>query len=248
MSQTTVERRPPDRPWAAMATQWLRENLFSSVGNVMLTVLAIAFVVVVVPPILDWGIFSAVWSGDSRDACLGADKGACWPYIGARLGQIVYGFYDEIERWRVDIVYVVGALGIAWLMIPRLPAKLYVGVAMIVGFPILVYVLLSGGMFGLPIVPSSKWGGLLLTLLIALTGIVFSLPIGILLALGRRSKLPVIRYLCIGFIEFVRGVPLITVLFMASVMLPLFLPGANHTPTCTTNRATITQQAMVTES
>jgi general L-amino acid transport system permease protein len=225
VSDATVQREPPDRPWGALILEWIRENLFSSWSNALLTVLAIAFVAVVVPPILDWGIFSAVWSGETREACLGPDKGACWPYIGARWGQIVYGSYDLIQRWRVDIVYAIGAAGIAWLMIPRLPGKLYVGAAMFVVFPAIVYVLLSGGMFGLPIVPSSKWGGLLLTLLIALTGIMFSLPIGILLALGRRSELPIIRWLSIGFIEFVRGVPLIMILFMASNLMPLFLPS-----------------------
>ena len=225
MSQALPQREPPDRPWAAMALEWMRENLFSSWLNIALTLLAVAFVVVVVPPIVDWGIISAVWSGETREACLGADKGACWPYIGARWGQIIYGFYDDPQRWRVDLVYIIGAIGIAWLMIPRLPGKFWVGVAMFVGFPILVYILLSGGMFGLPIVPSSKWGGLLLTLLISLTGIVFSMPIGILLALGRRSELPIIRWLSIGFIEFVRGVPLIMILFMASNLMPLFLPS-----------------------
>lgn len=224
MSQT-LHREPPDRPFSALALQWVRENLFSSITNTILTVVAVAFIAVVVPPILDWAVFSAVWSGDTRDACLGAGKGACWPYISARSGQIIYGFYDDAERWRVNIVYALGAVGIAWMMIPRLPGKLGVGSAMIVLFPLVVYVLLSGGMFDLAVVPSNKWGGLLLTLLIALTGIVFSLPIGILLALGRRSDLPVIRWLCIAFIEFVRGVPLIMILFMASNLMPLFLPS-----------------------
>ena len=226
MSDATLKQRePPDRPWSAMAAEWLRENLFSSWASILLTLLSIAFIVVAVPPILDWAIFSAVWSGDAREACLGEGKGACWPYIADRSGQMIYGFYDAVERWRVDIVYLVGAAGIAWLMIPRLPGKLWVGLAMVFAFPLLVYVLLSGGMFGLPIVPSSKWGGLLLTLLISLTGIVVSMPLGILLALGRQSDLPVIRWLSIGFIEFVRGVPLIMILFMASNLMPLFLPS-----------------------
>lgn len=225
MSKAVIERGPPDRPFAALALEWTRDNLFSSVFNTFLTVLAVAAIVIIVPPILDWTVFSAVWSGDSRTDCLGEGKGACWPFIAARWGQIVYGFYDTVERWRVDIVYAIGAAGLAWLMIPRLPGKLWVGIAMLTVFPIATYILLSGGWFGLPIVPSTKWGGLLLTLLIALTGIVVSFPLGIVLALGRRSELPVIRILCVCFIEFVRGVPLITILFMASNLLPLFLPS-----------------------
>ncbi|MCC6918645.1 MAG: amino acid ABC transporter permease [Alphaproteobacteria bacterium] len=224
MSDATLQREPPGRPWRAVAFEWLRDNLFSSWTSAVLTLLSIAALVTIIPPILDWAIFHAVWSGEDRAACLGPGKGACWPFIASRWGQIVYGFYDAVERWRVDIVYVVGAIGLAWLMIPRLPVKLWVGIAMLTAFPALVYVLLSGGMFGLPIVPSTKWGGLLLTLLISLTGIVVSFPIGILLALGRRSTLPVIRILCVCFIEFVRGVPLITILFMASNLLPLFFP------------------------
>lgn len=224
MSDATLQREPPGRPWIALAWEWLREHLFSSWSSALLTVLSIAFLAAIIPPIVDWAIVNAVWTGEDRQACLGADKGACWPFIASRWGQIIYGFYDTVERWRVDIVYVVGALGLAWLMIPRLPAKLWVGLAMLTAFPLLVYILLSGGMFGLPVVPSSKWGGLLLTLLISLTGIVASFPIGILLALGRRSTLPVIRILCVCFIEFVRGVPLITILFMASNLLPLFFP------------------------
>jgi general L-amino acid transport system permease protein len=224
MTDQTLQREPPDRPFLALVWEWLREHLFSSVWNVLLTILAIAALAAVIPPILDWAIFSAVWSGENRDACLGPDKGACWPFIASRWGQIVYGFYDAVERWRVDIVYLVGAAGLAWLMIPRLPFKLWVGAGMLVAFPILTYILLSGGMFGLPLVPTDRWGGLLLTLLISLTGIVVSFPIGILLALGRRSTLPVIRILCVCFIEFVRGVPLITILFMASNLLPLFFP------------------------
>lgn len=218
-------REPPDRPRAAAAWEWLRENLFSSWTNALLTILAVAFIAAIVPPILDWAVFNAVWTGETREACLGAGKGACWPFIGSRMGQIVYGFYDVVERWRVDIVYAVGIVGLAWLMIPRLPAKLWVGIAMLFGFPLITFVLLSGGMFGLPIVPSIKWGGLLLTLIISITGIAVSIPLGVLLALGRRSTLPIVRILCVCFIEFVRGVPLITILFMASNLLPLFLPS-----------------------
>src|SRR5690606_34805801 len=112
-----------------------------------------------------------------------------------------------------------------WLAIPRMPAKKWVVVFALVGFPIIAWLLLVGGVFDLPHVPTRRWGGLMLTLTVATVGIVGSLPLGVLLALGRRSQMPLVRSLCIVFIEFWRGVPLITVLFMASVMLPLFVPN-----------------------
>jgi general L-amino acid transport system permease protein len=202
---------------------WLRVNLFSSIGNATLTVLVVALLLWSVPPLLNWAFFSAVWTGTTRAACEAA-TGACWPYIWQRMGQILYGFYDVGERWRPDIVYALGAAGIAWLTIPRLPRKWLAGILMLTIYPLIAYVLLSGGWFGLPIVSTERWGGLLLTLVVAAVGIVVSLPLGVLLALGRRSELPVVRVLCVVFIEVWRGVPMITVLFIASSMLPLFLP------------------------
>ena len=219
-----AHRGPPDRPLGPLILDWLRDNLFSSVGNTLMTVLAVALIFVVVPPIVNWTILDAVWSGDTRDACLGEGKGACWPFISARSDQLIYGQYTAVERWRVDIVYLIGALGLAWLLIPRLPGKLFAGIGMVTIFPLAAYLLLSGGVFELPIVPTERWGGLLLTLIISVVGIAVSLPIGILLALGRRSNLPIVRILCVCFIEFVRGVPLITLLFMAANVLPLFMP------------------------
>ena len=130
------------------------------------------------------------------------------------------------ERWRVNLTYVLALAGLVPLMIPRVPGKLWTSIYMIVVFPVLAFILLSGGFFGLPYVPTDLWGGLLVTLVVASAGIAGAFPIGILLALGRRSHMPIVRWLSVGFIEFVRGVPLITVLFMASVMLPLFLPRA----------------------
>ncbi len=225
MTKAASEQRlPPGRPFADMALEWLRQNLFSSWINTGLTVLAVAFLWVIIPPLLNWAVFDAVWQGNDRTACLDPAKGACWPFIAARSDQLIYGFYPGEGRWRVDLVYLAGALGLGWLMIPRLPGKLWAGVAMVTLFPLLTYVMLSGGFFGLPLVQTEKWGGLLLTLLISVVGIALSLPIGILLALGRRSKLPVISILSTIFIEVVRGVPLITILFMAANVLPLFLP------------------------
>ena len=203
---------------------WARRNLFSGVWNSLLTVLAIWLIAVAAPPLLDWTIFSAVWSGDSREACLGPDKGACWPFVTANIGQFIYGRYPQAEIWRVNLVFLLGVAGLAPLLIPSLPAKRWNVIYLLVAYPLIAIVLLSGDRPGLPRVDTDMWGGLLVTLVVAVTGIVVSLPLGILLALGRRSDMPVIRMLSITFIEFWRAVPLVTVLFMASVMLPLFLP------------------------
>jgi general L-amino acid transport system permease protein len=170
-----------------------------------------------------------VWTGTNRDACLaqtvGREVGACWPFIAAKLRQLIYGFYPEGEQWRVNLTFVLGAALLAPLLIPRVPHKLLNAILFFLVYPIVAMLLLLGGVFGLPFVETRLWGGLLVTLVVAITGIVASLPLGILLALGRRSNLPIVRAFSVAFIEFWRGVPLITVLFFAAYMLPLFLPG-----------------------
>jgi general L-amino acid transport system permease protein len=178
--------------------------------------------------ILQWALFSAVWSAPDREACNAAGAGACWPFVKAKALQWVYGFYPIEERWRANIVFLLGALSLAGLLVPRIPFKGWNALFFFAVYPIITYVLLTGGRFGLTPVGTEQWGGLLVTLIVAITGIVASLPLGILLALGRRSDMPVVRTLSTIFIEIVRGVPLVTVLFMASVMFPLFMPpGVN---------------------
>ncbi|MBN9023225.1 MAG: ABC transporter permease subunit, partial [Rhizobiales bacterium] len=319
-------------------------GLFSSVGNTILTLVALAVIVLAAPPIIRWAFIDAVWTGDSRDACLSPEAGACWAFVRAKFWQFMYGRYPVDERWRVDLTAVLLIAGLVPMAIPRVPYKrenvayllgvfplvalvlltggnfniggglfrtvvllgcfgvgisalfiasgmsggairLLAGAAGAIGVPLLVVsaaldlgrvafgmtlaelalvvlavVALLGGIFavaagtgaggirrlvpllvtvavlvivllllradyGLRWVETPLWGGLLVTLVVAIVGIVGSMPLGILLALGRRSRLPVVRFVSIAFIEFVRGVPLITVLFMASVMLPLFLPA-----------------------
>lgn len=217
-----ASRKPPRRQLPG-PIQWVRENLFSSLFNSILTLVALALIYQTVVPFVEWAIINAAWSGQGREACLPFADGACWPFIIERSGQIVYGFYEQSERWRVDIVFLLLGVGLAWLMVPRLPSKGVVGALMLSVFPFAAFVLLVGGL-GLAPVPIERWGGLMITLVVAVTGIVASLPLGILLALGRRSELPVVRGLSIAFIELWRGVPLITVLFMAANMLPLFMP------------------------
>jgi general L-amino acid transport system permease protein len=201
---------------------WLRANLFSTPLSSALTVLAVAFLCIALPPAIDWLLIDADWSGETREAC--KRQGACWAFVGARFWQFIYGFYPVSERWRVDAGFLVIALVMAPLFLPgfRHKAKLALSLAIVV--PAIAYCLFHGGVFGLIAVETDRWGGLMVTLIVAGVGIAASLPLGVLLALGRRSELPLIRAVSIAFIEVWRGVPLITVLFMSAVMLPLFLP------------------------
>jgi len=212
---------------------WMRKNLFASPGDTVLTIVGLILVAVILPPFLRWAFFDAVWTGTDRTFCATVAQGgvqpdvwsgACWPFVKAKFVQFMFGRYPADERWRVMLVAGMFAALLVPLLIPRVPRKglnaiLFFGVV-----PIVAFILLIGGWFGLAHVETALWGGLLVTLVLSYVGISVSLPLGVLLALGRRSKLPVVKMLSVVFIETVRGVPLVTVLFMASVMLPLFLP------------------------
>ncbi|MCU4180368.1 amino acid ABC transporter permease [Bosea sp. BH3] len=281
---------------------WIRTNLFSSPLSSILTLIGIYLVIDTVPDMIRFYLIDAVWTGSNRDACL-ADKvgrpvGACWAYVADRVQYFIYGSYSVSERWRVNIVFAMFALGVVWLLWNRAPLKKVGVFFFFVILPASAFILLLGGdraegflrflilatfalavvylvlsfkpslikfwigegqlgveeamppwqrfyrpkrliliamvvfgllavldeKVGLPRVDTGLWGGVMVTLLISAVGIVFSLPLGVLLALGRRSRLPAIQLLSVIFIEFVRGVPLITVLFMANTMLPLFVP------------------------
>jgi general L-amino acid transport system permease protein len=206
--------------------RWLRENLFSSPLNSLLTILCLYLLWLVIPPLLDWAVFDATISGQTRDACTG--EGACWTFIKVRFAQFIYGFYPAAERWRINLAFIILILGATPLFLHGFRYKIAVAAALLFVYPVVAFYLFYGGVLGLEVVETRLWGGLFLTLVIAGVGIVASLPLGIVLALGRRSHMPVVRTLCIAFIELVRAVPLITILFMSSVMLPLFLPqGVN---------------------
>ena len=267
---------------------WMRENLFPTPIQSVLTVVMGAIAAYIVWLVLDWAVIHAVFTGESGEACRGEGRqdGACWAMAGARFGQWIYGFYPVAERWRVNIVFIVGLLALVPMLIPSLPYKREIAIFLLAIYPIMTLILLTGGHFditgstwattflfvaavvlpilflgfvakiidqklalfaslgiagvaalllailsvdfGLTYVETSQWGGLLVTLVIAITGIVASLPLGILLALGRRSQMPVVKLFSVAFIELWRGVPLITVLFMASVVLPLFLPPGTN--------------------
>lgn len=215
---------PPPRN-SIGAIGWLRRNLFSSPLNIALTLLAIGLLYLIIPPVLRWTVIDASWSGDNREAC--HPGGACWVFIRVHFEQFMYGFYPDSQRWRVNLTALILIVGAAPLFMHAVSNRLKVklGLGLLVVYPVIAFILLKGGSFGLPAIETSQWGGLLLTLVIAGVGMTAALPLGILLALGRRSRLPTIQTLCVTFIEFWRGVPLITVLFMSSVMLPLFLPA-----------------------
>jgi general L-amino acid transport system permease protein len=333
----------------------VRTRLFNSPANILLTLVSILLLWFTVVPALKFLLVDAVWRGNDRNACLaenaGHTVGACWPYVQAKFSQFVYGFYPEAERWRVNLTFVLAAILLLPLLIPRLPAKSLNAGLFFIAFPIVAFFLLHGGGIagfgvswtagflsgltdsigeagrklmsvgetaavvgpllwllgkfvvllstaisfliwpltwlrdeiqasrspvwadyastaaivtilvfvlgggvrtgwrgligslatfagiglviaamgldrgGLPVVDTRLWGGLLVTLVVSVTGIVTSMPIGIALSLGRRATIPLIRIFSVTFIEFWRGVPLITVLFFATYMLPLFLPG-----------------------
>jgi len=199
---------------------WIRKNLLSSPINILFTILSIGILYMIIPPLLNWFILDADFVGNKKADCGG--DGACWIFIREKLRMFIYGFYPESELWRANLTMGLAALSVFLVASESVGQK--IKIATILLLPIIATILLSGGYFGLEFVETNKWGGLLLTLVIATVGIVLSFPIGILFALGRQSRLPIIKTLSIFYIELIRGVPLITVLFMASVVLPLFFP------------------------
>ena len=222
-----VEPEPP--PVASTdALRTTRARLFGGAFNTTLTLVSAVIIVSLLWPTVKFLFIDAVWTGSSRVDCLletvGREVGACWPFVKAKFAQFMYGFYPESEQWRVNVTYALGAIMLVPLLIPSAPFKRVNALAFFGVFPVLAFFLLTGGVLGLPHVETRLWGGLLVTLVISFTGIILSLPLGILLALGRRSEFPIVRTFCIIFIEFWRGVPLITVLFFATYMLPFFLP------------------------
>ncbi len=207
---------------------WVRANLLSSPLNIGLTLIAFYIVYLLLPPFISWAFLDAIWTGDSAKACRSDQGGplpvACWIYIEEWFKFLMYGRYPDAELWRINSAYVILVGSMIPLFIPGFRFKGWIAIFLLFIYPVIAFFLFVGGSFDLVEVETPLWGGLFLTLVIALTGIVASLPIGIVLALGRRSEMPIVRAICVAFIEFWRGVPLITVLFMSSVMFPLFMP------------------------
>lgn len=219
-------RGPAAAPLRSRALRWLRANLFSSWLNGAVSLVLLYLLVKVGIAFVSWAFVNAVWSvpGQNTQACRDAHGlGACWALIHEKYRFILFATYPYEEQWReaaailiVVALYVVSSFRRfwgAWLLVLWLAGIAAGGV------------LLWGGVFGLPLVRTAQWGGLIITLILATFGIAFAFPLGIVLALGRRSQLPAVKAVCVTYIELIRGVPLVSMLFMASVMLPLFLPN-----------------------
>jgi len=204
----------------------LNKNINTSNFNALLTLLIIFIVIKSIPPVLSWFVIDASISGDTKEACSGS--GACWTYIKIWLRRFLYGMYPNELQWRINVSFVLllALAFVGYFATERL--KKFLTLYYVIIYPIIAYMLMfyliSGGSFGLEWVETGAWGGLSLTFIVSFFCLIFCFPLGMFLALGRRSELPTIRYISIGFIEFWRGVPLITVLFMSSVMFPMFLP------------------------
>ena len=200
----------------------LNKNINSNNFNALLTLFTIFIIIKSIPPMLDWFILEANFVGNSKDDCTG--DGACWVFIKVWFNRFMYGLYPDAEQWRINTAFLIlfAVVGVSFFVSQKL--KKYFILFLVFVFPFLGIKLISGGSFGLEYVESAAWGGLSLTFIISAFAILFCFPIGVILALGRRSSLPAIKYISIGFIELWRGVPLITVLFMSAVMFPMFLP------------------------
>ena len=202
---------------------WASINLFSSPLNILLTLACVCLIIMTGIPLLNWLVIDAYWSGTTPADC--PDKtAACWPFIRVRFDQFMYGLYPEAERWRVNLGLGLIILSALPLFIPRFPAKRWLVPALIITWPLIGTVLFLGGHSGLPYVETGKWGGFFLTVITALFVLSTSLPIALLLALGRRSSMPLLRVCCATWIELWRSVPALVVLFIAIIMFPLFMP------------------------
>ena len=226
--QSFNEPMPPPMRTSGII-HWLRTNLFSSIINTVMTLFILFALYKIVPGLIDTLIINAVWVADDSKACV-ADKvgypvGICWGFVAAHWDYFVFGQYPEKLRWRPELFFALEVIGLAWLLVQRIPRKDWGMIYFFIVFPIVGFCLLSGSeTLGLSIVQTHYWGGFLVSIVIGTVGIVVSVPLGIILALGRRSHMPVARSSSVVLIEFIRGVPLITVLFMANVMFPLFVP------------------------
>ena len=223
--------RPPPNSAGAGPFGWARQNLFGSIPSAVVTIVLIVLLVNWAVGFFEWGVVHAVWSvpsganGPDTSACREAQgTGACWAVIGENYRLILFGRYPYQEQWRPAIVvllfiglYAVSAMRTFWR---KELALVWIVTLAVIG------ILMWGGVLGMSYVPQDSWGGLPITLILATFGLAFAFPLSILVALGRRSNdLPAVKLLCVVYVELIRGVPLITLLFMASVMFPLFMPA-----------------------
>jgi general L-amino acid transport system permease protein len=217
--QTVIPRPAPLPPMGTI--DWVIRNFFGSPWATLCSLLMIALLARSVPHVLHWAVLSAQWRPDAL-ACRAEGAGACWGVVAEKYRFILFGRYPHDAHWRP---LVATALMTALLVASCVRALWRPALALLwlVVFAA-VFALLHGNVFGLALVEADHWGGLPLTMLLASLSIVMAFPLAVCVALGRRSGLPALRALCTGYVELIRGVPLISVLFMASFMLPLLLP------------------------
>ena len=208
----------------------LNKNINTSNFNAALSLMIILLIIFALPPLLNWFIFDANIAGNTKEACTGG--GACWVYIKVWFNRFMYGMYPNAEQWRVNITFIAVLFFMAAGFFVPTKLKNYLSLYYTLILPIisfiLIYYIISGGSFGLVWVETGAWGGLSLTFMVSFFSLIFCFPLGMMLALGRRSNLPIVKYSSLSFIEFWRGVPLITVLFMSAVMFPMFLPDGTY--------------------
>ncbi len=204
----------------------INKNLNSSNTNAILSLIVIFILIKYVPSLLNWFIFDANFLGNTKEDCTG--DGACWVFVKVWFNRFMYGMYPDAEQWRINFSFILLLSSIGSIFILPNKFKKYIILFLLFIFPIIALNLISGGIFGLEWIETGAWGGLSLTFIVSAFALIFCFPIGVFLALGRRSDLPAIRYSSIGFIELWRGVPLITVLFMSAVMFPMFLPDGTY--------------------
>ena len=220
----------PPPVFAGGPVKWVRENMLAGPGSALFTVAGLLFILWVTPGLVRYLLIDAVWSSPDGAACRAPGAGACWSFIARKLDFFLYASYPREMVWRVNLCMAMGGALAVWLLWPGAARKGLGALLFFVAYPVASLMLLHGSdALGLPKAPTDLWGGMFLSMIVATVGIVFALPGGVVLALGRRSRLPVVRFFATLFIEFVRGVPFITVLFMANTMLPLFVP-ANWSP------------------
>ncbi|HEX2654919.1 MAG TPA: amino acid ABC transporter permease [Xanthobacteraceae bacterium] len=206
---------------SARAIRFLRTRLFATPLDAIITLACSYLILRMAVPLIRWPLVDATFSGTTRADCM--STGACWVFIRARFNQFMLGFYPAPEQWRVGLVAALFMICIGLLAWKKLPHRRWFALSTILLLPIVV-VMLYGGM-SLPIVETRDWGGLMLTIFISVYAGAIAVPLGIILALGRQSRLPIIRTISVVFIEFWRGVPIIAVIFLASLLLPLIVPS-----------------------
>jgi general L-amino acid transport system permease protein len=200
----------------------INKSLNSNNFNAILTLIITFVLIKYIPPMLNWFIFDADFAGSTKQDC--TSGGACWVFVKVWIKRFMYGMYPDAEQWRINIAFLIlfASIGLIFLLPQKF--KKYIIIYLLFIYPIIALNLISGGVFGLKYIETGAWGGLSLTLIVSAFALIFCFPVGMFLAMGRRSDLPALKYCSIGFIELWRGVPLITVLFMSAVMFPMFLP------------------------